>query len=109
MKNLERLDLLDCELTRRDLLSVFRSCSELMELRIKTYRSSATSKTVGPMNQEEYNELQLARKRLRLFDVKEIMEHLRLVKYKITMSNYYKNKLTVNEISEIWWIKGIYA
>jgi hypothetical protein len=51
-----------------------------MELRIKTYRSSATSKTVEPMKQEEYNELQLARKRLRLFDVKEIMEHLRLVK-----------------------------
>jgi hypothetical protein len=77
MKNLEGLDLLDCELTREDLLSVFRSCPKLMELRIKTFRSSATSKTIKPMNQEEYNELQLGFKRLRLYDIKVIIEQLR--------------------------------
>jgi hypothetical protein len=76
MKNLEKLDLLDCEVTRKDLLSVFRSCPKLMELRIKDFGYSPTLNTIEQFK-EEANELELDYKRLRLFDINVMMEQLR--------------------------------
>ena len=54
MKNLERLDLWDCELTMEDLVSVFRSCSKLMELRLKDMEMSLVRKFVEPVDQSNF-------------------------------------------------------
>jgi hypothetical protein len=84
MRNLERLDLWDCELTMEDLLSVFRSCLKLVELRLKNIGSSPdvhldSCPTLMTKEQieEEYNELMLGFQRLRDFENKVMMELLR--------------------------------
>jgi hypothetical protein len=50
MKNLESLDLLDCELTMKDLGSVLRSCSGLTKLCLKGMEMSLERKFVDPVN-----------------------------------------------------------
>ena len=84
MKNLERLDLWDCEMTFEDNVTVFRSCSKLMELHIKDYGckpnvhdDSHPTLREREEREEQINDFNLGIKRLRLRRIKVDIEQLR--------------------------------
>ena len=81
MKKLEMLDLWDFKLSNEDLLSVFRSCSNLVELRFKDFGSSpdvhldlCPTLMTKEQKDEEYKELVLGLNRLRNIEMKVMME-----------------------------------